>query len=128
MNWHQRFRQWGLAALTIWLLVGLVGVHGHFCFDGQEPPVSMHFDIIGGHDTHSPSEAHEDVDVDLSQSVQIKSPQQDLVLPLLIALVIIFLILPNHFAVIRDVIYGTARISGLRPPLRAPPASLTALI
>lgn len=57
-------------ALLLWLMTSCMGVHSHFCFDGQEPAVSLHMDLVEGHEVHSEEEVHQDLDV--SQSAFIK--------------------------------------------------------
>lgn len=74
-------------ALTLWLLGNWIGLHGHFCFDGQEPPVSVHIHLNGhsAHD-HHPDEEHLDADLDLLQLVVAKLSKIDLGLALLAVL------------------------------------------
>jgi hypothetical protein len=109
-------------ALSIWLFTSWSGAHGHMCFDGQEPPVTVHLHAVGDHADHDNSEQHVDADLDLSQPLLIKLSQIDT--PLLIAAALLLAIL---FERIPLVIFYTSHIysslrSRLRPPLRAPPA------
>lgn len=53
-----------------------------FCFDGP-PPISLHLDVIGGHEVHTADESHQDIDVEVSQSVLAKLLKFDPSLPIL---------------------------------------------
>ena len=109
-------------ALTIWLIASWSGAHGHLCFDGQEPPISVHMEMMAEHaDHHAADEQHVDADVDLSQPLLAKLTKIDL--PLLIAAA---LLLAMWFEKISIVVSNysptySSRLTGLRPPLRAPP-------
>lgn len=110
-------------ALALWLLGNWMGAHSHFCFDGQEPPVSvhMHMHMLGEHPEHHGDEEHQDADVDLLQSVLAKLTKLDQGL-LLLALVL--LLLPRQT---RPHLRGRYRPFApaitpfVRPRLRAPP-------
>lgn len=113
-----------LLALLAWLMTSWTGVHGHFCFDGQEPPVSLHVDVIG-HQTHMPSESHQDIDLDASQSVLAKHLKFHPLLPVLLAAIFVLLAVPaTQLFFFRLVAHHLRRRAGLRPPLRAPPVIL----
>jgi hypothetical protein len=115
--------------LALWLFASASGMHGHYCFDGQEPPVSVHFDVMDSHhaahlDSHSAEhmDSHKDIDNPAPSISLLKLLNLDL--PLLIAA----LLLVFWPRIIRQV-YGVAQppscwitLTGLRPPLRAPPA------
>lgn len=109
------------ATLVIWLMASWGGAHGHMCFDGQEPPITVHIHAVGDHADHDSSEQHVDADVDLSQPLLTKFTKIDL--PLLIAaahlLAGVFEKI-SAFASRYSYIY-VSRIAGLHPPLRAPP-------
>jgi hypothetical protein len=113
-----------LLTLLLWLMTSWAGVHGHFCFDGQEPPISLHVDVMGGHEVHTADESHQDIDAEVSQSVLAKLLKFDPPLPILLAAIFILLAItrtPLFF------FYTDAptphRHAGIRPPLRAPPAT-----
>ena len=118
-----RFKQLAFVALLLWLIAGLGGVHSHFCFDGKEPPMSVHMDVIGGHSEHAESEEHRDVDVDMSPSVAVKYLKIDLPLLAVLALILVACktMKKNFHSVYSS--FSPQRVSGLRPPLRAPPSS-----
>lgn len=110
-------------ALALWLLGNWMGAHGHFCFDGQEPPVSVHMHMLGEHPEHHADEGHQDADLELGTSVVAKLGKIDLGLVLLAALVLIFLRLPGAvFGKICRCFYPSLSLFW-RPLLRAPPTS-----
>ncbi|MDR7092134.1 hypothetical protein [Cellvibrio sp. QJXJ] len=124
MRISSRYKTFALLALLFWLMISWSGVHGHFCFDGQEPPISLHVDVVDGHEVHSADESHQDIDVDLSQSVITKVLKFDTPLALLLVATFLLQVLP------RSAIFFPAsqtahprRIVGLRPPSRAPPVT-----
>ena len=109
-------------ALVIWLITSWSGAHGHLCFDGQEPPMTVHMDMLGDHPEHGSKEKHIDADVDLSQLALAKLIKIDL--PLLTAIALLFAVLFEK-TLVSIVLYSRIFSSysiGLRPPLRAPPA------
>ncbi len=100
-----------------------MGAHGHFCFDGEEPPVSIHLDNVGIHG-HDASSSHNDIDVDLSQSVIAKLLKFDSSLPLLLAAIVVFWVIPpTPFFFSSFQAHHRRRIVGLHPLLRAPPVN-----
>lgn len=119
--------------LIILLCIGIVmmrasGAHLHYCFDGSEPPVSLHIDNHAGshHKTDSvASEEHADVDVSLGLDILIKKAPTPLDLLGLIAALSCFIwLLPRIRAVALSadcLIPFFIRRAYLRPPLRGPP-------
>ncbi len=108
-------------ALALWLIAGWSGAHGHLCFDGQEPPMTVHMDALGEHLQHKASEQHVDADLDLSQSLIVKIVKIDL--PLLVAAALLLALLfkqSTTFVTCYSRVFSS-RLIGLRPPLRAPP-------
>lgn len=110
------------ASVLIWLLASWSGAHGHFCFDGQEPPVSIHMHVPSEYSDHNSDQNHLDADVDIGQLAPAKSLKLEL--PLLLAaafLLVVFFYkavqLPTHY-----LRFIPAPAADLRPPLRAPPA------
>lgn len=111
-------------ALAFWLLSNWAGAHGHFCFDGQEPPVSMHMDVMGGHLEHHGDEVHQDADIDPVQSALAKLSKLDLGLVLLAALALALLIPPILvFTSANRALYHRTSLY-CRPLQRAPPVSV----
>lgn len=103
-------------------------MHGHYCFDGKEPPVSVHFDVMDSHnagplDSHSTEhmDKHKDID-NPSEAINLLK-LFNLDLPFLIAaLLLVF------WPQISRQVFGVVQppstwitLTGLRPPLRAPP-------
>ena len=116
-------KQKTLLILLIWLFASLSGMHGHYCFDGQEPPVSVHFDLMGSHDHADTDEDPRDFD-SKSMSVTILK---------LLSLNLLFIAAALLLLIIWPVVRGQnspyfnspstwLTVTGLRPPLRAPPA------
>ncbi|HOY22372.1 MAG TPA: hypothetical protein PK002_04425 [Cellvibrio sp.] len=116
-----RHKTLAFAALVIWLITSWSGAHGHLCFDGQEPPVSVHMHTLGEHTDHAVDEQHVDADVDLSQPFLAKLTKIDL--PLLIAAALLLAVLFEKVSLVASNYSPTysSRRTGLRPPLRAPP-------
>ena len=117
--------QFAFMAFALWLLSSWAGAHGHFCFDGQEPPISVHMHL-DGHEVHDhhPDEVHQDADIELGKSALAKLGKIDLGLVLLAALALVLLILPAPaFTSAYRAFYP--RVSRhWRPLLRAPPVSV----
>jgi hypothetical protein len=107
-------------ALALWLLGNWAGAHGHFCFDGQEPPVSVHMDVMDGHLEHHGNEVHQDADIELDQTLLAKLGKIELGL-ILFAAALLLLILPKPvFTCIYHPFYPRISLHR-RPLLRAPP-------
>jgi hypothetical protein len=125
-------RRWPTVLGTLAVLfAGVTGAHAHvhLCFEGQEPPASIH-GAHGGHDHHSleddrDHDDHDDIDVDLEEPVLVKAfkPDHSLIASALISLAP----LVGHAAV--AAIGGPGKgpdppIPFVRPLLRAPPRNL----
>lgn len=109
------------AALLFWLFASASGMHGHYCYDGMEPPVSVHFDLLSSH-SDDDNVGHKDIDTK-PQISALKVTNLDL--PFLAALFLLVIIWPT----VRGQRYALSKtpsswltVTGLRPPLRAPPA------
>lgn len=110
-----------LAAL---LTARVGGAHLHLCFDGSEPPASLHFSDAGHHDDHHADEAHDDVDVSLIAEAAAKLGKLSLDLPLLVTASLILFGLwlaaqrpPSPYRGPR----AASDPYSLRPPVRGPP-------
>jgi hypothetical protein len=117
-------RNYAYAALLVWLIASLSGMHGHYCFDGAEPPVSVHFDVVDGPDADHDvaNKMHVDVDNNPAQTNAIKILSIDLPF-LALALLLVFV-----WPIVRGQGYNLSKtpsswltVTNLRPPLRAPP-------
>lgn len=120
-----RFLLWTvvLAVLT----VRASDTHLHFCFDGQEPPASVHFADASVHnDDHHADEDHADKDFDPLVGVLLKHSGSDSDLALPACVVAAVLLLPPVTSIVpvaSDSLPAHASPSFyLRPPLRGPPA------
>lgn len=126
-----RFRR--SARLLVWAVVLTVltvrasDTHLHLCFDGQEPPTSVHFaDGSVHHDEHHDGQDHADKDVDPFVGTLAKTGDADADVALVASVIALAILLPA----IRDVPPMRSdlhvRAAGppfyLRPPLRGPPA------
>lgn len=95
----------------------------HLCFDGGEPPASLHFTDAGHHDDHHANDAHDDVDVALMDEAAGKAGKC-LDLPLLLAAICL---LSSLLWLPQQPPFGSRAVSvasdppRLRPPLRGPP-------
>jgi len=118
--------------LLLWTIVLAVltvrasDTHLHLCFDGQEPPTSVHFADASIHnDDDHDDENHADKDLDPLVGVLLKSGDADPELALPVSVVALVLLLPLQ----RDVLpidfdpvpLAAGPPSHLRPPLRGPP-------
>lgn len=107
------------AALLFWLFASASGMHGHYCFDGMEQPVSVHFDLLS---SHNDDVGHKDIDSNPQISV-LKVIY--LGLPFLIALsllaIIWCIVCGQQYTLYKTPVSGLS-VTPLRPPLRAPPA------
>lgn len=120
--------------LLLWTLVLAVlavrmnDTHLHFCFDGQEPPTSVHHaDASVHHDEeHHDGGTHADKDIDPFVGTVVKSDDDSQPLFALIVgtLLTIDLLPPDHGAppLYRETPLATDPPFYLRPPLRGPPA------
>ena len=122
-----------MAALRHWLVL-LAGVafltaspmstHVHLCFDGQEPPASLHlFDAALGDHHAGTSQPHNDVDLDVARQAlakALKSLPSWLALPPIMGapFVLSFQSLPVR---VERGHVTRAALHFLVPPLRAPP-------
>ena len=102
------------------------GIHLHLCFDGSEPPASLHFEDAGHHAEHQAGQVHNDLDLSLAFDAVAKVVKLGLDLPAL--LVVLLLLLPpllrdaRRTARPRPAAVALPPIHLLRPPLRGPPA------
>jgi|SRR5687767_3476878 hypothetical protein len=120
-----RFVLWAMVLAV--LTVRASDTHLHLCFDGQEPPRTVHSADASLHDDeHHLGETHADEDFDPFVGVLLKNSgtDSDVALPLAVAAMVLLLppasdILPPAFDPLPPT---TAPPFYLRPPLRGPPA------
>jgi hypothetical protein len=112
------------AILLIWLIVSLGGMHGHYCFDGKEPPMSVHFDLVDADDENHNDSGHKDYDNKPLSSTLVKL--FDLDMPFLFAALLVLALWPisrsTEYAISKTPL-SWLNIVSLRPPLRAPPTN-----
>lgn len=114
--------QLAFAALIFWLLANWGGAYAHLCFDGQEPPLSMHLQLQHMDELeHHPDEVHQDIDVEFLQSVIAKLHKIDLGLVLLAVLTLLLVPRPRTIATAAYRVVLPSRTPHTWPPLRAPP-------
>ncbi len=115
-------------ALILWLaltFVGaqLMGAHLHLCFDGSEPPATLHVADTDHHADHHTSDAHDDLDVSAFGEAIAKLGQLQLDLPvILLAVLLLPLLLGGRHGLPAE--RPRPFVSPplfLRPPLRGPP-------
>jgi hypothetical protein len=120
-----RFLAWAVV-LTV-LTVRASDTHLHLCFDGQEPPTTVHFaDASVHHDDHHEGEDHADKDVDPFVGTLAKSGDADTGVALLASIPALAIFLPVMRGAPPMLPDLEVRAAGppfhLRPPLRGPPA------
>jgi hypothetical protein len=105
------------------------GIHLHLCFDGSEPPASVHFEDAGHHGEHHADEEHQDLDLSLAFEAIAKAVKQGLDLPVFL-LAALLLLPPLVRTTLRRGLPEPpagafpSRLS-LRPPLRGPPSPIS---
>jgi hypothetical protein len=112
-----------LLALAM-LIVRGAGGHLHFCFDGSEPPVSMHTLDTEAH--HEAGSSHDDQDVQLPSATLGKQTSQLDDSALLFAFFVGFLITASLVSFSRERRYRPPAVIALLiplPPLRGPPSA-----
>lgn len=108
--------------LLVLLSLRIGGAVSHYCFDGLEPAVTIHFDNLNGHVEHDAELGHTDVEKQvLSDNLLGKMFELDSML----AIVALFLTAllsqstgQNYF---QRVVQKVNNPRNFRPPLRAPP-------
>ena len=116
----------GLVALAF-LPIRMAHAHLHLRLDGQERPVSMHFeDVPTHHGAVSVPSGHNDFDVDVPTSVSIKKANStDELSPAILGAYIVAVLLPEYAAVVPSAEVADPApvvVFDLRPPTRGPPA------
>lgn len=113
-----------LCAVIVVLRVG--GAHLHLCFDGSEPPVSLHTTDSGvHHGDAAASVPHSDQDISLGAEALVKKSSAALDLAALtFAFALLLFLLPRSRHLLPDFLAPPRRSPArhrLRPPLRGPP-------
>lgn len=100
-------------------------IHNHVCLDGQEAPVTVHFEYLGGHPEHDDEAAHADVENEMMPQVLLtKTLNQDSPLFLMAVTLVVTdvrpLQRPLYVATEERIVYHQP--SDLLPPSQAPPS------
>jgi hypothetical protein len=104
------------------LFLPIGGAANHYCFDGQEAAVSVHFDHFNGHDAHEKAEQHIDLETQLlAEHLVSKYTDFDYYLPPAVVFHDVNPASPVPFSFATLIIAGHASLWSLTPPLRAPP-------
>ncbi len=119
--------RWLIAILCIAVIVLRVGgTHLHLCFDGDEPPVSLHVADSGIHHLDEPAGDHSDREVTPGADALVKKSSNSfdgLALALLCALLLFMATRGQPVSTSRRVPVLLPFRPHLRPPLRGPPLS-----
>ena len=109
----------------MFVMLRTADAHAHFCFDGKEPPTSIHVADGESHPCETdPSQGHTgDQDVKLSPDVLVKKPiPSDVWIPYVVAFVYQLSLQPTDEPVVHMAPTDVVRPPLFRvPPLRGPP-------
>jgi hypothetical protein len=115
-----------MLAFALLIVVRTSDAHVHLCFDGQEPPSSLHFeDTPGHHQAEDSQAAHQDQDVDAVNPALVKKAAQAADIGPLPVVAVVLMLLPPDRGVERAI---TQRDPAPKLPylflplLRGPPA------
>jgi hypothetical protein len=109
--------------LLVFLFLRIGGAVSHYCFDGMEPPVTIHFDNLSGHVEHDEEAGHNDMEKQvLSDNLHSKFFDSDTLL--FLTTLFLFSLLYQPGAQLYQLL--PSRKSNAPnyylPPLRAPPS------
>jgi hypothetical protein len=114
-----------LTLVCVALLVARIGgAHLHLCFDGSEPPASLHVLDVGLHSGVSADSEHHDYDLMLGEQTLAKYGDHEIDLPaLLLTALVLLLVVPlaRRAAIVRSPAPRVRAPSSLHPPPRGPP-------
>lgn len=121
-----RSQSWLLTLLCVLLLLRVEGAHLHLCFDGNEPPASIHLLDLGIHHGNEPglSAPLQDRDVSLSEEALFKADPSGFDFPpVLLAALLLWALLQTliHFIPRSSTSAAPVASRVLLPPLRGPP-------
>jgi len=125
-------RQNARILLTLFCILAVTlrvsGAHLHYCLDGSEPPMTVHFgDDLGLHHVGAAqsSAKHTDIDVSLTTEALVKKSTFDgdltALLAIFVCLSFLLLQLRQSPVAFHPPLPVRARSPHLRPPLRGPP-------
>jgi hypothetical protein len=126
MHLHRRTIAYLILLLSVTLLVTrIAGMHLHLCFDGMEPPVSLHLLDVDPHATDE--QAHDDRNVELPGATVAKASSWLVDALFLVAAFSCLLLLSDSRRQPLSVFPLAPFLEStrlLRPPLRGPPVFL----
>ena len=115
-----RTQTYGLLLVLLTLWVG--GAVSHYCLDGLEPPVTVHFDNLNSHVEHDAESGHLDFEKDaLSDNLLSKIFKVDLQQSFVLFLLLLVQVCKASFISYRELYFSYLSPQVLLPPLRAPP-------
>lgn len=108
--------------LLILLSLRIGGAVSHYCFDGLEPAVTIHFDNLNGHVDHEAESGHTDVEKQvLSDNLLGKIFEFESMLAIVVMFLTALLSQSSGQAYYHRVLQQIRNAKKFRPPLRAPP-------
>lgn len=131
MSFLRKYKSAVLVLCVFVVTLRLLGAHAHLCFDGREPPVTLHItDAIDAHHADEASSglsaSHDDLDVGVASDLLLKRIEASFDMVVLFTaffLLLAFMPASRHAPVRRDdpPPAPAAALPHFRPPLRAPP-------
>ena len=110
--------------LFILLSLRVGGAVSHYCFDGLEPSVTVHFDNLSGHVEYDDNLGHTDVEKQvLSDNLLSKIFELDSLLAIFSLFLIALLPQSGSQAYLQIPIQHSSNNKSFLPPQRAPPAT-----
>lgn len=108
--------------LLVLLSLRIGGAVSHYCFDGLEPPVTIHFDNLNGHVDHEAESGHTDVEKQVSSDNLLgKIFEFESMLAIVAMFLTALLSQSSGQDYYHRVVQQTSNLQKFRPPLRAPP-------
>ncbi|MDP7153146.1 MAG: hypothetical protein QF897_01765 [Gammaproteobacteria bacterium] len=108
--------------LLVLLVLRIGGAVSHYCFDGLEPPVTVHFDNLSGHVEHDAETGHNDIEKQvLSDNLLTKFFDFELLVAIAALFFLVLLPVSNGQGYLQIIAQISNESKNLRPPLRAPP-------
>jgi hypothetical protein len=119
-NKHSTALTYGLLMVLLTLWVG--GAVSHYCFDGLEPPVTVHFDNLSRHVEHDSASGHLDFEKNVSSdNLLTKIFQIDIQQALVLFFVLLIQACKVSFVSYREQQLSYRSPQVILPPQRAPP-------
>ncbi|MBL4820019.1 MAG: hypothetical protein JKY98_03375 [Gammaproteobacteria bacterium] len=111
---------YGLLAILLTLWVG--GAVSHYCLDGLEPTVTVHFDNLNGHVEHDAASGHDDFEKSaMAENLLSKFFEMEFQPFLVILFVMALAFIRGGNIYWKELVHEFSSPQFLQPPLRAPP-------